>query len=160
MNKVASMSLKCRLFDKTEQTKENTRSMAIIRSLYKAYGQKDKRCAERYTIFQPRIKSWTSTIIWDKYNAILFYFIFLVNYVSGTSAQQDLEQHPESPRTVFNSFFRISSFVFSRTKTFIQVWNYLRLSKWWQNFHFWVNYPFKTPSTLMLMLLVHKIIIV
>ncbi len=48
------------------------------------------------------------------------------------------------PRTaLFPTFFRISSFVFSRIKTFIQVWNYLRVSKWWQNFHFWVNYPFK-----------------
>ncbi len=47
------------------------------------------------------------------------------------------------PRTaLFPTFFRISSFVFSRTKTFIQVWNYLRVSKWWQNFHFWVNYSF------------------
>ncbi len=33
--------------------------------------------------------------------------------------------------------------MFSRTKTFIQVWNYLRVSKWWQNLNFWVNYPFK-----------------
>ncbi len=40
-------------------------------------------------------------------------------------------------------FFRISSFVFSRTNKFMQVWNYLRMSKRWQNFHFWVNYPFK-----------------
>ncbi len=40
------------------------------------------------------------------------------------------------------TFFRISSFVFGRTKKFIQVWNYLRVSKLWQNFHFWVNYPF------------------
>ncbi len=46
----------------------------------------------------------------------------------------------------FPTFFKISSFVFSRTKTFIQVWNYLRVSKWWQNFHFWVNYPFKVRS--------------
>ncbi len=30
--------------------------------------------------------------------------------------------------------------MFSRTKKFIQVWNYLRVSKWWQNFHFWVNF--------------------
>ncbi len=30
-----------------------------------------------------------------------------------------------------------------QTKKFIQVWNYLRVSKWWQHFHFWVNYPFK-----------------
>ncbi len=47
------------------------------------------------------------------------------------------------PKTAWlQTFFKISSFVFSRTKTFIQVWNYLRVSKWWQNFHFWVNYPF------------------
>ncbi len=49
------------------------------------------------------------------------------------------------PKTAWlQTFFKISSFVFSRTKTFIQVWNYLRVSKWWQNFHFWVNYPFKS----------------
>ncbi len=41
------------------------------------------------------------------------------------------------------TFFRISSFVFGRTKKLIQVWKYLRVSKWWQNCHFWVNYPFK-----------------
>ncbi len=44
--------------------------------------------------------------------------------------------------SLVTNFFKISSFVFSRTKTFIQVWNYLRVSKWWQNFNFWVNYPF------------------
>ncbi len=48
------------------------------------------------------------------------------------------------PRTaLFPTFFRISSFVFSRTKTFIQVWNYLRVSKW-HNLIFWVNYPFNS----------------
>ncbi len=79
MNKVASMSLKYGVcLAKQSKRKEKARSMAIISSLYKAYGQKDKRCAERYTIFQPRIKSWTSTIIWDKYNVIFF----LVNYVA------------------------------------------------------------------------------
>ncbi len=47
------------------------------------------------------------------------------------------------PKTAWlQTFFKISSFVFGRTKNFIQVWNYLRVSKW-QNFHFWVNYPFK-----------------
>ncbi len=46
------------------------------------------------------------------------------------------------PKTAWSqSFFKISSFVFSRTKTFIQLWNYLRVNTWWQNFHFWVNYP-------------------
>ncbi len=67
MNKVASMSLKWCLFDK----KEKVQSMSIISSLYKAYGQKDKR-EERYTIFQPRTKSCTSTIIWEKYNVVVF----------------------------------------------------------------------------------------
>ncbi len=47
------------------------------------------------------------------------------------------------PKTAWlQTFFKISSFVFGRTKKFIQVWDYLRVSKWWQNFHFWVNYPF------------------
>ncbi len=50
------------------------------------------------------------------------------------------------PKTAWlQTFFRISSFVF-RTNTFIQVWIYLRVNKWWQNFHFWVNYPFKTAE--------------
>ncbi len=60
------------------------------------------------------------------------------------------------PRTaLLPTFFRIYSFVFCRTKTFIQVWNYW-VSKWWHNFHFWVNYRIKTPSALMLMLLFTK----
>ncbi len=34
------------------------------------------------------------------------------------------------PKTAcLQTFFKISSFVFSRTKQFIQVWNYLRVSK-------------------------------
>ncbi len=44
--------------------------------------------------------------------------------------------------SLLQTFFKISSFVFGRTKTFIEVCNYLRVSKLWQNFHFWVNYPF------------------
>jgi len=28
-------------------------------------------------------------------------------------------------------------------KEIIQVCNNLKVSKWWQNFHFWVEYPFK-----------------
>ncbi len=48
------------------------------------------------------------------------------------------------PKTVWlQTFFKISSFVFGRTKKLIQVWNYMKASKWWQNFHFWVNYRFK-----------------
>jgi len=42
------------------------------------------------------------------------------------------------------TFFQISSFVRSRTKKCIQVCNNLRVSKWWQNFHFWANYPFNS----------------
>ncbi len=50
------------------------------------------------------------------------------------------------PKTAWlQTFFKISSFVF-RTNTFIQVWIYLRESKWWQNFHFWVYCPFKQLS--------------
>ncbi len=41
------------------------------------------------------------------------------------------------------AFFKISSFMFSIRKTFIKVWNDMRVSEWRQIFHFWVNYPFK-----------------
>ncbi len=41
-------------------------------------------------------------------------------------------------------FFKISSFVFSIRKKRIQVWNDMRVSKWWHDLHFWVNYPFKS----------------
>ncbi len=40
------------------------------------------------------------------------------------------------------ALFIISSFIFNGKKK-LQVWNKLRMSKWWQNFHFGVNYPFK-----------------
>jgi len=45
------------------------------------------------------------------------------------------------------TFFQIFYFIFSRTNKYIQFCNYLRMSKWWQKFHFWVNYPFKNTHT-------------
>lgn len=33
-------------------------------------------------------------------------------------------------------------FVFYRRKSVIQVRSDIRVSKWWQNFHFWMIYPF------------------
>ncbi len=33
-------------------------------------------------------------------------------------------------------------------KKFIQVWNNIRVSKWWQNTHFEVNYAFKLQNGL------------
>ncbi len=45
--------------------------------------------------------------------------------------------------SLLQTLFKISSFIFGRTNKSIQVWNYLRVSKWWKSFHFWVNYPFK-----------------
>ncbi len=62
----------------------------------------------------------------------------------------DVDFHKESqwlPATVLlPTFFKISSFVFFRRKKLIQVWNNLKVTKWWQNFHFWVNYPFKASQ--------------
>ncbi len=41
------------------------------------------------------------------------------------------------------TFFKISSLMFKRRKKLTHVWNNLWASKWWQNFHFWVNYSLK-----------------
>ncbi len=47
------------------------------------------------------------------------------------------------PRTAqFPHILQNIFFLFRRTKKFIQVWNYLRASKW-QTLHFWVNHPFQ-----------------
>jgi len=46
------------------------------------------------------------------------------------------------------TFFKLSSFVFNRRKKFIRFWNNLKVSKLWQNFHVWVNYPFKAKTKL------------
>ncbi len=32
-----------------------------------------------------------------------------------------------------------------KKKLVMQAWNYMRVSKWWHNLNFWVNYPFKMP---------------
>ncbi len=83
---------------------------------------------------------WTQReIFWRKFVTRLFW-----GTIDFHSRKKQYYRSQWCPRTAqFPTFFRISSFVFGRTKTFIQVWNYLRVSKWWHNFHFWVNYPFK-----------------
>ncbi len=48
--------------------------------------------------------------------------------------------------TLLNTKEDILKNVGNRAKKFIQVWNYLRVSKWWQNFYFWVNYPFNNEQ--------------
>ncbi len=50
--------------------------------------------------------------------------------------------HMEVNGQLLPTFFKISSFVLNIRKKLIKVWNNLRVSEWWQNFHFWVNYPF------------------
>ncbi len=80
---------------------------------------------------------WTQRkIFWRKFVTRLFW-----GTIDFHSRKKNYYGSQWCPRTaLFPTFFKISSFVFSRTKTFIRVWNYLRVSKW-QNFHFWVNYP-------------------
>ncbi len=50
------------------------------------------------------------------------------------------------PQNSLITNFLQNIFLCVQNNTFIQVWNYLRLSKCWQNFHFWVNCPFKTHT--------------
>ncbi len=55
-------------------------------------------------------------------------FELLFKIWAGLACLFSIIAHRETAQ--FPTFFRISSFVFSRTKTFIQVWNYFRVSKW------------------------------
>ncbi len=36
--------------------------------------------------------------------------------------------------------------MFRRWATIVLVWNDMRVSKWWQNFYFWVNCPFNSTT--------------
>lgn len=45
-----------------------------------------------------------------------------------------------------STFYKISSFLFYRIKKSTQVCNSMRVSTWWPNLHFWVNYSFKMPQ--------------
>ncbi len=40
----------------------------------------------------------------------------------------------------YQQFFKVS---LCSTEESMRVWNSLRVSKWWQNFRLWENYPFK-----------------
>lgn len=45
------------------------------------------------------------------------------------------------------TFLKIFCFVFHERKSHIQAFNNMRLNKWWHNFYFWVNFPFKLLET-------------
>ncbi len=52
------------------------------------------------------------------------------------------QYHMLSYNTALWTFGLWSAVVFVRRKKVVQGWNDMRASKWWQNVHFWMNYPF------------------
>ncbi len=56
MNQSCVNEFEVRCLTEQSKWKEKAWSMDIIISLYKSYGQKDKRCVEIYTIFQSSLK--------------------------------------------------------------------------------------------------------
>ncbi len=63
-------------------------------------------------------------IFWRKFVTRLFW-----GTIDFHSRTNNTMEENGAPELLFPTFFKISSFVFSRTKTFIQVWNYMRVSK-------------------------------
>ncbi len=99
MNIVASMSLKWCLFDKTEQTERESADYGYyISSLYKSYGQKDKRCGKIHNL-SDKVMNINNNLE-QLYCVFFFFFAKLCKW--NSVVQQDLEQHPETPRTVLN----------------------------------------------------------
>ncbi len=78
MNKGASMRLKCVCLTKQSKRKRK-RDLWLLLAPYIKHTDR-KLCRKIHNLSAYRVKSWTSTIIWDIYNVIFF---FLVNYVSG-----------------------------------------------------------------------------
>ncbi len=50
-----------------------------------------------------------------------------IDFHSICLSTMEVNRAPKQP--CYKTFFKVSSFVFGRTKKFIQVWNYLRVSK-------------------------------
>ncbi len=67
--------------------------------------------------------------IWSPLTSIVFIFLLEVNGA------------PKQPG------YKLSSEYLPLCSEQRQVWNYMRVSKWWQNFQFWVNYPFNYIKT-------------
>lgn len=67
--------------------------------------------------------------------------LFSISFVSGSTSiisWSKAETWEQSEQAWLQTFFKLSSRVFSRTKNRIQIWNNLRASKW-HNVRFWVN---------------------
>ncbi len=136
--------------DECHNTEHDLTLLPFHRNLKGQYTQNENSVI----IYSPSISKPVWMSLFCRTQRKIFWRKFVTRLFWGTI---DFHSRKKKNTAALSTFFRIPSFVFSRTNTFIQVWKYLRMSKW-QNFNFWVNYPFKTPSALMM--LVHKIIIV
>ncbi len=89
------------------------------------------------SLFRPNTK-----IFWRKFVTRLFWGT--IDFHSKKKITMEVNGAPEL------LCFPHSSDIFlcvQQNKDIHTGWNYLRVSKWWQNFHFWVNYPFKKRFT-------------
>ncbi len=79
------------------------------------------------------------------YTCLLSVCVFPGNWAQGRFPANVMLYHwaTETP-----TFFKISTFMFNIRKNLVWVWNDMRVCKWCQKFHFWVNYPFNLDINL------------
>ncbi len=81
---------------------------------------------------------WTQKIFWRM--SVTKLLMIAINFCSIFFYTMEVSGYPQL--FDYQHSLKISSLVFKRRNKLIKVRNNLRLSKW-QNFYFWVNYPFK-----------------
>ncbi len=76
----------------------------------------------------------------------IFWRMLVIKLTSRVWTKNTMEVNGNRKCLVTNILQNIFYYVLQKKKkTVIQGWGWdLRVSKWWQNWHFWVDYPFKT----------------
>ncbi len=70
---------------------------------------------------------------------MLFYFIHTIQVKQATVVLEHTDFHYMNKQVIFKKIY----FAFLQKKV-VKVWNDMRVNKRWQNWHFWVNDPFKS----------------
>ncbi len=83
---------------------------------------------------------WVSFFCWTQKK--IFWRIWVTKQLMVPIDFHSMEKKYYGSQWGPSTFFKISSFVFNRGNKRIQGWNNLSVSKWWQDFHFWVSCSF------------------
>ncbi len=116
------------------------------------FGQKLKHCSNQWpgVVYKEVYNTWRDKGYFQSWTQKKIFWRMLVTQQFLLAIECFLPPHTievngycQSATVWLPTFFKITFFFFNKRKKFIYC-NNLRMSKWWQNLFFLVNYPFKS----------------